>query len=204
MSEKGLYGIPFPHWDIIARIVPGFLFLTVVWAVVLDVNTANAIWNTLDEKHPWYYWIGVFLFSYMVGHAVDPATLGLTNCAARHHQKKENKKRKRDLKWEVVFDYYTTKGRNKPEGTSIDKAQVESRSLTNMGCLVLVAVILAIVANWGYRVNSMWKQGLGAYYSHLISLLVVLALFLMWGGFKRQGRRVYGVNAIYDALGSLG
>ena len=197
-----LYGIPYPHWDVVARIVPGALFLGMSWLNLLYYEWAESLWNTFHTT--WYYWLGFLLCAYLVGHACDPLTRKLTELSASCHHKRGKGKRKpdHDKSWDEVLRYCLCNHSETREWISMDKAQVESRSLTNLGALCFLAAAMACSLTMGLGIQTLTSRHLlPQKWEYLQIALLVLSATFLWGGHIREGRRVWGGNALY--LGDL-
>jgi len=192
--------IPQVHWDIIARVIPGAVFVTLVWATLLDAQQAQSLWTAMTAA--WYHWIAFIALSYVVGHVCDPLTYDFTGWAARRHFAKYGLVREKE--WRDLNRWFAANARNDPEGAWVDKAQVESRSLANLGALLLLFLLLMVIA---VLVRAFWTSQSsgpatilrGAIRQRGLLFIATLAVagLALFGSYLRQRRRVWGMIALF-------
>lgn len=200
-KRKGLFGIiPLVHADILAKIIPGFVSLVLVWGVVLHHTHADDISKLLyGEKATWYFWASALVFAYVVGLIVDTLTWKITDCMGEAWYKSFKENPLSD--WNEWLQKFQRTFRSSPESTVTDKSQVESRCLTNLAVLLLLVLFLALIGHGCFKAQSLAylhvTEG-SQRWCHLLCGLGLAVILSFWGSWWRQRRRVWGVWTLLD------
>ncbi|MCK4625307.1 MAG: hypothetical protein KAV00_08360 [Phycisphaerae bacterium] len=201
MSNKHPYfHIPHVHYDIIARVIPGLLFLALIWWLLLEKPVTDNVYNGLKEM--WPLWIGLVLIAYSIGQIVDGFSWILTNHMAELAYGLLNKSKPE--KWDDVLNKYlgSSEARKHIEATFCEKAQVESRFFVNLSILVLLLLVLLLIK----AVVGSLESYVGSFISKdsseimIVVGLIALVPILVLAAYYRQRRRVKGILAIQDSL----
>ena len=146
-AESGrYYGMPFFHYDVVAKAVPGIVGVWLVWFFVLDARLATAAWNGILAF--WLAQLAPLLVGYLLVGFLDAfmwwPVKQMTVIQWNHRNRHIAGKAKR--KWSQVFSSYTlarTKQPLGPEFTMMEKAHVEARGLATIGAILILVPILS-------------------------------------------------------------
>ena len=204
-TEKGdpkvgaYYGLPFFHYDLVAKFVPGAIALWLTWFVDFDEKSAVAAWSWATSS--WLAEFALLLAAYVLGGMLDSFTWYPIEQMAKIQWKlmrPYKKETKLPNNWGDAFGGLS-RNREKvnmaPECMMQEKAHVESRGLFSTGL-----VLLLCLAFWWFTrpqgyVSLADRASTGSPMMIIVPLSVS-ALLAIVGSYFRQRRRVIGATYV--------
>jgi hypothetical protein len=190
MSKEGnsngtYYGIIDFQYDLIARILPGMGFLVLV--LVFSPKSRCFVSDALPCLGQWWVAISCSLavaLAYLLGQLADGLLGWWLVDKFRDLQNRTRRKNSTEKTIEVLCREFYRDMPTNPERGFVRKSQTESRSLTNMGLLLLATWSLIMVGA---------IEGRNAEIARLAIFFWAIAFLL--AGYHRQGYRVMAIRS---------